>query len=53
MKKIMMLILLTGSLMAQQKLFTLEESVRIGLENSKDLKIAGAKLIVPIINCRK
>lgn len=43
MKKIMMLILLTGSLMAQQKLFTLEESVRIGLENSKDLKIAGAK----------
>lgn len=39
----MMLILLTGSLLAQQKLLTLEESIRIGLENSKDLKIAEAK----------
>lgn len=43
MKKIMMLILLTGSLLAQQKSLTLEESIKIGLENSKDLKIASTK----------
>lgn len=44
MKKIMMMILLMGSLIAQQKSLTLEESIKMGLGNSKDLKIANAKI---------
>lgn len=44
MKKILMLILFTSSLFAQQKVLTLEESIQIGLKNSKDLKIANSKI---------
>lgn len=44
MKKILMLLFITGSLIAQQKSLTLKESIKIGLENSKDLKIANAKI---------
>lgn len=44
MKKFLMLILFTSSLFAQQKVLTLEESIQIGLKNSKDLKIANSKI---------
>lgn len=45
MKKILMIILLAGSLFAQERVLTLEESLELGLQNSKDLKISQSKII--------
>jgi len=44
MKKILIIILLASSLFAQEKILTLKESLEIGLQNSKDLKISRSKL---------
>lgn len=44
MKKILMLILFTGSLFAQERVLTLKESLEIGLQNSKDLKISQSRI---------
>lgn len=44
MKKILIIILFASSLFAQEKILTLKESLEIGLQNSKDLKISKSKL---------
>ncbi|MFA3781473.1 TolC family protein [Melioribacteraceae bacterium 4301-Me] len=44
MKKILMLILFATSLFAQERILTLKESLEIGLQNSKDLKISQSKI---------
>ncbi len=44
MKKILVMILIAGSLLAQDKILTLKESLEIGLQNSKDLKVSKSKL---------
>ncbi len=44
MKKILMLILFSGSLFAQERVLTLKESLEIGLQNSKDLKISQSRI---------
>lgn len=44
MKKILMLILFAGSLFAQERVLTLKESLEIGLQNSKDLKISQSRI---------
>lgn len=44
MKKILLIIFIAGSLAAQEKVLTLRESLGIGLQNSKDLKISKAKM---------
>lgn len=44
MRKLLIIILFTSSLFAQEKILTLKESLEIGLHNSKDLKISRAKL---------
>ena len=44
MKKLLIIIFIAGSLFGQEKILTLKESLEIGLQNSKDLKISRAKL---------
>ena len=44
MKKLLIIILFASSLFAQEKILTLKESLEIGLQNSKDLKISRSKL---------
>lgn len=44
MKKLMMLIFIANLVFAQQQIFTLQESLEIGLMNSKDLKISQSKV---------
>ncbi|GAB4291987.1 MAG: TolC family protein [Ignavibacteriaceae bacterium] len=44
MKKIIMLFLFAGSLFAQERVLTLQESLDIGLQNSKDLKISQSRI---------
>lgn len=44
MKKLLIIILFASSLFAQEKILTLKESLEIGLQNSKDLKISKSKL---------
>lgn len=44
MKKLMMLIFITNLVFAQQRTFTLQESLEIGLMNSKELKISQSKV---------
>ena len=44
-KLIIVLLALTTSLLAQEKIYTLEESLEIGLKNSKELKISQSKVI--------
>lgn len=44
-KLIIVLVALTTSLLAQEKIYTLEESLEIGLKNSKELKISQSKVI--------
>lgn len=44
MKKLLIIILSASSLFAQEKILTLKESLEIGLQNSKDLKISKSKL---------
>ncbi|MFO7445532.1 MAG: TolC family protein [Ignavibacteriaceae bacterium] len=45
MKKIIVILLvLIANLSAQDKILTLEESIKIGIANSKELKIAGSKM---------
>lgn len=44
MQKVLIMILIASSLFAQEKILTLEESLQIGLRNSKDLKISKSKL---------
>lgn len=44
MKKILMLILFATSLFAQERILTLKESLKIGLQNSKNLKISQSKI---------
>lgn len=44
MKKLLIILLLTSSLFAQEKILTLKESLEIGLQNCKDLKISKSKL---------
>ncbi len=44
MKKIIMLILFAASLFAQERVLTLKESLEIGLQNSKDLKISKSRM---------
>lgn len=44
MKNLMLVLFMTGTLIAQEKTLTLEESLRIGLMNSKELKISRSKL---------
>lgn len=44
MKKLLIIILFASSLFAQEKILTLKESLEIGLQNSKDLKISKTKL---------
>jgi len=44
MKKVLILILVAGSLFAQEKVLTLKESLEIGLQNSKSLKISQSKI---------
>ena len=47
MKKVIILFLFASTLIfAQQKILTLQESLGLGLKNSKELKIAKAKLII-------
>jgi outer membrane protein len=47
MKKVIILFLFASTLIfAQQKILTLQESLDLGLKNSKELKIAKAKLII-------
>jgi outer membrane protein TolC len=41
---IVIAILISTSLLAQEKIFTLEQSLELGLKNSKDLKISSSKL---------
>ena len=45
MKKIIFLIIIAGNLFAQQSKLTLEESVEIGLKNSKLIKISESKVL--------
>lgn len=44
MKKLLIIIFIAGSLFGQERILTLKESLEIGLQNSKDLKISRAKL---------
>ena len=44
MKKVLILILVAGSLFAQESVLTLKESLEMGLQNSKDLKISQSKI---------
>ena len=44
MKKLLFIIFLASSLFAQEKTLTLQESLEIGLKNSKDLKISRSKI---------
>ena len=44
MKKVLILILVAGSLFAQERVLTLKESLEMGLQNSKDLKISQSKI---------
>src|SRR3989339_328843 len=44
MKKVLILILAAGSLFAQERVLTLKESLEMGLQNSKDLKISQSKI---------
>lgn len=44
MKRILIMVLIAGSLLAQEKILTLKESLEIGLKNSKELKISKSKL---------
>lgn len=43
-KIIVLLIIITQSILAQQVTLTLEESIKIGMQNSKELKIADSKI---------
>ncbi len=43
MKKLMLIIFIAGTLIAQERSLTLEESLRIGITNSKELKISRSK----------
>ena len=46
MKKFLIVsLILTTGLWAQEKIFTLEESLETGLKNSKELKISQSKVI--------
>lgn len=44
MKRLLIIIFIAGSLFAQERILTLKESLEIGLQNSKDLKISRSKL---------
>ena len=44
MKKLLIILMISGSLFAQEKILSLSESLEIGLKNSKDLKISMSKL---------
>ena len=44
MKELLIIIMISGSLLAQEKILSLSESLKIGLKNSKDLKISMSKL---------
>jgi hypothetical protein len=44
MKELLIILLISGSLFAQEKILSLSESLEIGLKNSKDLKISMSKL---------
>ena len=44
MKKLLIILMISSSLFAQEKILTLKESLEIGLQNSKDLKISKSKL---------
>ena len=43
MKKILILLIISGTLIAQKNSYTLEESLRLGLKNSKETVIASSK----------
>jgi len=44
MKKLLIILMISSSLFAQEKILTLKESLEIGLQNSKDIKISRSKL---------
>lgn len=44
MKKILALLLISGTITAQHNLYTLEESLRMGLQNSKEILIASSQV---------